>query len=135
MKSFRPILLCLLFASAWAWVPLPSKHVLSSSRKALLPEKWEIHETPSLPKQLAAGSLVAAFWAPLIALADDVETVDLPPPWIIGCFGILVFGGIGASGMMMKEAVDGEAALPNMSGIKARKAQERATSSFFKKKE
>eukprot|EP00816_Leptocylindrus_hargravesii_P001882 CAMPEP_0196813068 /NCGR_PEP_ID=MMETSP1362-20130617/33411_1 /TAXON_ID=163516 /ORGANISM="Leptocylindrus danicus, Strain CCMP1856" /LENGTH=98 /DNA_ID=CAMNT_0042189083 /DNA_START=25 /DNA_END=321 /DNA_ORIENTATION=+ len=78
-------------------------------------------------------SSVAMAITPLVAMADDVEIAELPPPYVPVAVAVVLLGGVGVLTNSLGDVLAEEASLGERSGAKAKKEMERSRSSYFKK--
>ena len=81
-----------------------------------------------------ATALTASVPMQALAVVDDVEPTELPPPYIPVVFAIAMIGGVGWLTSSLGNVMDEEASLGLQSGARAKKERERSSSSYFKKR-
>lgn len=84
----------------------------------------------------AAGlaSAIFAFVPTVMAVTEEVELAELPPPFVPVLFSVGLLVGVGVLTGSLGDVIDQEAMLGMQSGARAKKDIERSRSSYFKKK-
>jgi hypothetical protein len=99
------------------------------------------NESASLASRSSAASVAAAglasalfaFVPTAMAVTEEIEMAELPPPFIPVLFSIGLLVGVAVLTGTLGDVIDQEAMLGMQSGARAKKDIERSRSSYFKK--
>jgi hypothetical protein len=97
-------------------------------------ERFVHNQQTSKPWVALATALAASLPLQVLAVVDEAEVAELPPPYVPVIFAFAMIGGVGWLTSSLGNVMDEEASLGLQSGARAKKERERSSSSYFKKK-
>jgi hypothetical protein len=124
------LLLCLLINAVVAFSPSPTRSATSKRVPSLLAAKAPLDKNVAI----AAGFMASQIIIQSAQAVEEVEVVDLPPPYVPVIVGLFLLGGVGVLTSSLGNVMDEEASLGLQSGARAKKEMERSRSSYFKKR-